>query len=230
MSLPPVIRMDNVSRHYSLGKTDVTAVNNVDLNIQNGEFLVLAGPSGSGKTTLLNMMGLIDKPTSGKVWLDGEDTTPRSLNNLTAYRRDKIGYIFQTFNLIPVLSVYENIEFPLILSGVSREERRKRVDDAMEKVGLQNRKKHRPRELSGGQCQRVSIARAIVKNPGLILADEPTANLDSATGLEILGLIQRLHEDEGITFIFSSHDPRIIAKGKRVVYLRDGTIEAVEDK
>jgi putative ABC transport system ATP-binding protein len=230
MSLPPVIRMDNVSRHYSLGKTDVAAVKNVDLDIQNGEFLVLAGPSGSGKTTLLNMMGLIDKPTSGRVWLDGEDTTPRSLNHLTAYRRDKIGYIFQTFNLIPVLSVYENIEFPLILSGVSRDERRKRVDDAMGKVGLQSRKKHRPRELSGGECQRVSIARAIVKNPGLIIADEPTANLDSATGLKILGLIQRLHEDDGITFIFSSHDPRIIDKGKRIVRLRDGAIEGVEEK
>ncbi len=222
--------LDRISRQYRLGETDILALKDVTLDIHGGDFMVIAGPSGSGKTTLLNLIGLIDKPTSGQVLVSGEDTTAKSLNSLFRHRRDKIGYIFQTFNLIPVLNVYENIEYPLILKGISASQRREKVMAAMDKVRLSNRKKHKPRELSGGERQRVSIARAIVKAPELVLADEPTANLDSVTGVEILRLMQRLHEEEKTTFAFSSHDPIIIAMGKRVVRLRDGEVETVETR
>lgn len=226
----PVVNMDRVSRQYRLGEADILALKNVTLDILCRDFVVIAGPSGSGKTTLLNLIGLIDKPTSGQILMDGEDTTPKSLNSLFRYRRDKIGYVFQTFNLIPVLNVYENVEYPLILKGFSASQRREKVEQAMHKVGLSDRRKHKPRELSGGERQRVSIARAIVKAPELVLADEPTANLDSVTGVEILKLMQRLHQEDNTTFIFSSHDPRIIAMGKRVVRLRDGEVENIETR
>jgi len=220
----PVVRLAGVSRRYRLGRTEVPALTGISLDVAAGEFLVLAGPSGSGKTTLLNLIGLIDKPTAGSVWLDGEDTALQSLNALAARRRDRIGYIFQTFNLVPVLSVYENVEYPLLLQGLPHRERRERVVRALETVGLAGRMRHRPRELSGGEQQRVSIARAVVKEPGLVLADEPTANLDSATGRRILDLMLGLHEEAGVTFVFSSHDPRIIDLGRRIVRLRDGRI------
>jgi putative ABC transport system ATP-binding protein len=226
----PVVNMNGVGRQYRLGEADILALKNVTLDIHCGDFMVIAGPSGSGKTTLLNLIGLIDKPTSGQILLDGKDTTPKSLNSLFRYRRDRIGYVFQTFNLIPVLNVYENIEYPLILKGVSASQRREKVEQAMHKVGLSSRRKHKPRELSGGERQRVSVARAIVKAPELVLADEPTANLDSATGVDILRLMQRLHLEDNTTFVFSSHDPRIIAMGKRVVRLRDGEVETVETR
>jgi len=220
----PVVRLSAVSRRYRLGRTEVPALTEVSLDVAAGDFLVLAGPSGSGKTTLLNLVGLIDKPDAGSIWLDGEDTSRHSLSALAARRRDRIGFVFQTFNLVPVLSVFENVEYPLILRGLPRRERRERVVLALEKVGLAGRMGHRPRELSGGEQQRVSIARAVVKEPGLVLADEPTANLDSATGRCILDLMLDLHEEGGVTFIFSSHDPRIIELGRRVVRLRDGRI------
>jgi putative ABC transport system ATP-binding protein len=220
-----VARLVGVSRRYRLGKTEVPALTDISLDIGANDFLVLAGPSGSGKTTLLNLIGLIDKPSAGAVWVNGQDTTPQSLNSLASLRRDRIGYIFQTFNLVPVLSIFENVEYPLILREVPRAERRKLVERALDMVGLAGRMRHRPRELSGGEQQRASIARAIVKKPGIVLADEPTANLDSATGLRILELMRTLHRQEGVTFIFSSHDPRIIAMGLRVVRLRDGRID-----
>lgn len=222
----PVIRLENVSRHYRLGKAQITAIRNVSLDINRKDFVVIAGPSGSGKTTLLNLVGLIDRPSAGTVVLDEVDTSEKSLNGLFRYRRDKIGYIFQTFNLIPVLSVYENVEYPLILQGVSRPQRKQLVSETLQKVGLFDRRKHKPRELSGGERQRTSIARAVVKKPEIVLADEPTANLDSKTGVEVLELMQNLHWHEGITFIFSSHDFRIIEMGKRVIRLRDGEIES----
>ena len=221
----PAVRLDGVSRRYRLGKTEVPALTDISLDVEARDFLVLAGPSGSGKTTLLNLIGLIDKPTAGSVWLDGEDTTPRSLNALAAFRRDRIGYIFQTFNLAPVLTVFENVEYPLILRGVARRERRDLVERALLKVGLAERMRHRPGELSGGEQQRVSIARAVVKRPAIVLADEPTANLDSAAGRRILELMLALYDDEGVTFVFSSHDPRIVALGRRVIRLRDGRID-----
>lgn len=226
----PVVNMDRVSRQYRLGEADILALKNITLDIHCGDFMVIAGPSGSGKTTLLNLIGLIDKPTSGQVLMSGEDTTAKSLNSLFRHRRDKIGYIFQTFNLIPVLNVYENIEYPLILKGFPGPQRREKVMEAMDKVGLSDRRKHKPRELSGGERQRVSIARAVVKAPELVLADEPTANLDSVTGVEILRLMQRLHEEDNTTFVFSSHDPRIIAMSKRIVRLRDGEVETIETR
>lgn len=226
----PVAKLVRVGRQYRLGEVEIAALKNVTLDILGRDFLVIAGPSGSGKTTLLNLIGLIDKPTSGQILIDGQDTTPKSLNSLFRYRRDKIGYIFQTFNLIPVLNVYENIEYPLILKGVSASQRWEKVEQAMHKVGLSGRRKHKSRELSGGERQRVSIARAIVKAPELVLADEPTANLDSVTGVEILRLMQRLHQEDNTTFVFSSHDPRIIAMAKRVVRLRDGEVEDIETR
>jgi len=225
----PIAALVGVSKEYDMGKIKVRALRGVDLTVIPGEFLVLAGPSGSGKTTILNLLGLIDKPDSGGVFFNGEDTVPFVLNALAPARRDSIGYIFQTFNLIPVLSVFENVEYPLILQRVPAGERRRRVDAALEKVGLGGRRKHRPSELSGGERQRTSIARAIVKEPAFILADEPTANLDSETGAAVLDLMRRLNADEGTTFVFSSHDPRIISLGRRVVHLRDGAVERVEE-
>lgn len=225
----PLAVLDGVSKEYGLGKIKVRALRHIDLIVYPGEFLVLAGPSGSGKTTLLNLLGLIDKPDSGRVIFNGEDMGPLGLNRLAPARRDSIGYIFQSFNLIPVLSVFENVEYPLILQRVPGSERRRRVNAALQKVGLADRRKHRPSELSGGERQRTSIARAIVKEPAFVLADEPTANLDSETGAAVLDLMQHLNADEGATFVFSSHDPQIIEMGRRVVRLRDGAVERMEE-
>ncbi|MBN2206958.1 MAG: ABC transporter ATP-binding protein [Candidatus Aminicenantes bacterium] len=221
--------MRAVSKDYRLGKATVAALRDVDLEVRPGDFTVLAGPSGSGKTTLLNLAGLIDEPTDGAVRFDGEDTVRCGAGRLSGLRRDRIGFIFQMFNLVPVLSLFENVEYPLILAGCPRAERRRRVRDALSKVGLGDRFRHRPSELSGGERQRAAIARAVVKAPALVLADEPTANLDSANGAAVLGLMERLNREDGVTFLFSSHDPRIIAAGRRVVRLRDGRVESVED-
>ncbi|MBN1271954.1 MAG: ABC transporter ATP-binding protein [Candidatus Aminicenantes bacterium] len=224
-----LIRLQNVCRSYRLGKTVVPALREVALEIGSKDFCVIAGPSGSGKTSLLNLAGLVDKPDKGKIWWDGRDITPCSLNSLFRMRRDRIGYIFQTFNLIPVLSVFENVEYPLLLCRIHRKKRREIVDAVLEEVGLYERKKHKPKELSGGERQRVSIARAVVKNPDVVLADEPTANLDSVTGKKILDLMFSLHLEKGIAFVFSSHDPRIFGMGKKLVRLRDGIVENIEE-
>ncbi len=197
---------------------------NVDLDILENDFLVIAGPSGSGKTTLLNILGLIDSPSNGELWFGDKNLAEDHQNGLYRYRRDHLGYIFQTFNLIPVMNVYENVEYPLILKKISHGNRKTIVEDVLHKVGLSDRKKHKPNELSGGQRQRISIARAIVKKPAIVLADETTANLDSKTGAEIIDLMEKLNQKEKITFVFSSHDPKIIEKGNRVVHLQDGKI------
>jgi len=218
------IKVESLSKEYLLGKTLIPALQDISLTIEKQDFLVIAGSSGSGKTTLLNIIGLIDNPTSGEVWFGTNEVSSVSLNSLFSFRRDRLGYIFQTFNLIPVMSVYENVEYPLILQKVHKKSRQERVEQVLDKVGLGERKNHKPRELSGGQRQRVSIARAIVKNPDMVLADEPTANLDSKTGVEIVELMQKLNEDEGITFLFSSHDPTIIDQGKTIIFLQDGKI------
>jgi len=220
----PIVKMKNICKDYTLGKTKIQALKNIDLEIVENDFLVIAGPSGSGKTTLLNILGLIDFPSSGELWFDNQQLSQRSHNGLYRYRRDYLGFIFQTFNLIPELNVYENVEYPLILKRISSRNRRQIVADVLDKVGLLERKKHRPNELSGGQRQRVAIARAIVKKPKMVLADEPTANLDSRTGIEIIALMEKLNRNEKITFVFSSHDPRIIERGSRVVHLHDGEI------
>jgi len=228
MSAPALIHMEGVSKDYALGKTVVHALQDIELSIASGEFTVIAGSSGSGKTTLLNLIGLIDTCDTGRLRLghleiDGD---PASLARL---RRDRLGYIFQTFNLIPVMNVYENVAYPLILQKVPTRERRERVEEMLAAVGLHDRQRHKPRELSGGQRQRVAIARALVKHPDLVLADEPTANLDSATGEEVLNLMQRLHRRLNTTFLFSSHDPMVIAKATRVIRLHDGMIASKEE-
>jgi len=222
-----MVKLEGLCKDYCLGKTFIPALKDISFHVKKSDFLVIAGPSGSGKTTVLNIVGLIDKPTSGRVWFASDDVTDKSMSRLFPLRRDRLGYIFQTFNLIPVLSVYENVEYPLILKNMPRNERKNRVEEILKRVGLIDRRNHKPRELSGGQRQRVSIARAVVKRPDIVLADEPTANLDSKTGGEIIELMQSLNDEDSITFIFSSHDPEIIGKGKRVVTLHDGEIQDV---
>jgi putative ABC transport system ATP-binding protein len=222
--MEPLIQLTNLQKFYRLGRVDVRALQDVTLDIEAGELVALAGPSGSGKTTLLNIIGCVDKPTSGRVSLGGKDVTDVPLHALALDRRDAIGYVFQTFNLIPVLSAFENVEFPLLLKGVRRGERQQRVTQWLERVGLADKAKNRPDQLSGGQRQRVAIARAMVGEPKLILADEPTANLDSETGAQILELMQRLNAETGRTFVFATHDPAVMARASRIVSLRDGAV------
>ena len=223
----PVVELKGVKKEYMLGQTRVEALRGVDLSIERGEFLAIAGPSGSGKSTMLNMFGCIDKPTEGSVKIDGTEIEGLSDKELTRYRREKIGFIFQSFNLIPVLNVYENIEFPLLLRRqLSKKERERIVMRFIEEVGLGDRMKNKPYELSGGQRQRVAIARALVTNPLIVLADEPTANLDSETGIKIVELMRTINEEEKTTFIFSTHDAHIMGKARRVVKVLDGSIVA----
>ena len=220
----PVVRVQDVSKEYQLGKTTILALKRVSLEVHRGEFLCVAGPSGSGKTTLLNMIGCLDKPTSGRVEIEGREATSLPRDELARLRRQKIGFIFQTFSLIPVLSAYENVEFPLILRGDHAKHDRERVWQILQAVGLEEVARHRPDELSGGQQQRVAIARALVTDPALILADEPTANLDSETGKAIIDLMHRLSCEQGTTFIFSTHDLKIMERADRVMHLKDGSI------
>lgn len=230
MTAQNILKMEGVSKNYRLGKTVIPALKDIFFEIFKGDLVVFAGASGSGKTTLLNIIGLLDKPSSGEIWLDSENISSRSLESLYTYRRDNLGFIFQTFNLIPVLNVFENIEYPLILKNIFYKKRKELVNNILEKAGLYERRKHRPNELSGGERQRVSIARAVVKNPKVVLADEPTANLDSVTGMEIIELMEKLNTEDGTTFIFSSHDPKIIDRGRRVVNLRDGEIKGIKER
>jgi putative ABC transport system ATP-binding protein len=222
--MKPVIVVERVSKSYHLDRTEVRALRELDITIAEGEFTALAGPSGSGKTTLLNIIGCIDKPDQGRLILDGVDVTARSLNSLASVRRERLGYIFQSFNLIPVLTAYENVEYPLLLTAMPGAERRKRVETLLERVGLADKRKNKPGQLSGGERQRVAIARALVSGPAAVLADEPTANLDSVTSAEILDLMQELNRERGVVFLFSTHDPRIVSKARRVVRLLDGKI------
>ncbi len=221
------IRIRGLSKSYRLGATTVHALKEVDLDIEGGSFLCVAGPSGSGKTTLLNMIGLVDEPSAGTVNVAGSDVQALADRDATRYRSRTLGFIFQTFNLLPVLSVYENIRLPLILHReLHKDEKHERVMDLAGAVGLEKHLKRKPAELSGGQRQRVAIARALVTRPRIVLADEPTANLDSATGEGVLSLMEDINASRGTTFIFSSHDPSIMERAKRVVRLRDGRIEA----
>ncbi|MCI0694368.1 ABC transporter ATP-binding protein [candidate division KSB1 bacterium] len=221
----PVVELHEVQKTYRLGKAEVPALRGISLAIVPGEFVAIAGPSGSGKTSALNLIGCIDKPTAGRIIFEEEDITEISLPALAATRREKLGFIFQTFNLIPVLNAYENVEYPLLLQHFSTLERKQRVMRALEQVGIADRAKHKPNELSGGQRQRVAIARALVGDPRVVLADEPTANLDSVTAGEIIALMRRLNQEQGVTFIFSTHDPRIMQAAARLVHLRDGRID-----
>lgn len=223
--MPPIVAISDVIKEYPLGNLRVRALHGVDLTIDKGEFTVIAGPSGSGKTTLLNLIGCVDVPTQGSVSVDGEQTEHMDDRALTNLRLHKIGFIFQSFNLINVLDVRQNVEFPLLLQGGLRDdERKKRVEAMIEKVGLSKHIEHRPNELSGGQRQRVAIARALVSRPAIVLADEPTANLDSVTGNAIIQLMKDLNREEQTTFIFSTHDHNVMEQARRIVRIADGRI------
>jgi putative ABC transport system ATP-binding protein len=217
-----VVQALDVSRVYALGEHKHQALNKVSLEVEPQDFCAIAGPSGSGKSTLLNILGCLERPTSGEVLIEGVSTKQLTVNQLADFRAQKLGFVFQTFNLVPTLSALENVEYPLLLLNISASERRKIAQEALRKVGLEKFFKNRPSQLSGGQRQRVAIARAIVKKPLLILADEPTANLDRNTATEILDLMQRLNSDEKMTFVFSSHDPLVLKRATHVSYLVDG--------
>ncbi len=222
---PPIVELKGVHKVYKLGKVEVPALKGIDLTISSGEFAVIAGPSGSGKTTLLNLIGCVDVATRGAVNVDGHDTATLSESKLTRLRLDRLGFIFQSFNLVGVLDAFDNVEFPLLLQGnLTKAERRARVEAIMDSVGLRDTMRHRPNELSGGQRQRVAIARALVTRPRIVMADEPTANLDSTTGHQIIDVMKRLNHDEGTTFIFSTHDPKVMAQADRSIELIDGRI------
>jgi len=225
-----IVSIQNATKDYRLGKVVVPALRGVSLEVSQGAFLSIAGPSGSGKTTLLNLIGCVDTATTGTVEVAGHDTAKLSERELTRLRLDTIGFIFQSFNLVGVLDVYRNVELPLLLQNkLSATERSKRVLALLERVGLQEHTRHRPNELSGGQRQRVAIARALVTRPGLVLADEPTANLDSVTGENILDLMKELNRTEKTTFIFSTHDARVMAHASSLVRLADGKMAEAGD-
>ncbi len=220
----PIIQLDDVRKTYRQGKLDVEALRGVDLEIAAGEFMALCGPSGSGKTTLLNLVGALDQPTSGRLRLDGHELGTMNRKQLSELRRDRIGFVFQSYNLMPVLSAYENAEMVLWVQGVDDATRRTRVMELLAEVGLEGLEHRRPNELSGGQQQRVAIARAIASNPAVVLADEPTANVDSETAANLLDLMERLNRERGVTFVFSTHDPRVMERAHRIVRLVDGQV------
>jgi putative ABC transport system ATP-binding protein len=224
-----VTKTENVTRTFKIGKVETRALRGVSLTIENGEFTALVGPSGSGKTTLLQLIGCLDQPTSGHVYVNGKDVSRLNRNQRADVRRGSIGFIFQFFALIPTLTAYENIEMPLFLIGQGAAERRKRVTDLLESVGLADRARHRPDQLSGGEQQRVAIARALAPKPSLILADEPTANLDTPNGKQVMETMTRLNQETGVTFVFATHDPRVIKYARRVITLRDGLVIANAD-
>ena len=229
MNSTPIVSIVDVRKEYILGKTVVPALQNVSLTVYPGDFISIAGPSGSGKTTLLNLIGCVDIATSGQVLIDGQDTSLLSDRELTNLRLNTLGFIFQSFNLVAVLSVFQNVEFPLLLQNkLSTAERKKRIDELLEKVGLASHSRHRPGELSGGQRQRVAVARALVTRPKIVLADEPTANLDSKTGENIIDLMKEMNRLEKTTFIFSTHDAKVMAHANSIVRLADGRITGTE--
>jgi len=225
-----IVKLENVKKTYPLGKTEVHAVKGVSVEICKGDFISIAGPSGSGKSTILNMIGCIDTPTEGTVSIEDKVTSGMSDREITNLRHQVIGFIFQSFNLIPVLNVYENVEFPLLLGKerMAKKEKQEWIDFLIEEVGLSDWKKHKPNELSGGQRQRVAIARALVTKPRIVLADEPTANLDSATGQSIIALMKKVNSDLDTTFIFSTHDHTIVSIADHVIRLKDGLVESEE--
>jgi putative ABC transport system ATP-binding protein len=223
---PPLLEALGLTKTYRLGDTRIPALRRINLVVARGEFLVVAGPSGSGKTTLFNLLGTLDEPDAGQVFFNGKDLAAHSAAEKTLLRRRSLGFVFQTFNLVPVLSAYENVEYPLWIDGVGAAERRERVVQALAAVALSDRMGHRPDHLSGGERQRVSLARALVHDPLVVLADEPTANLDSKTGGAIVDLLARLNAERGTTFLLATHDPAIIERAPRTVRLTDGEVVA----
>lgn len=219
-----VTRVESATRIYKIGKIETQALRGVSISIENGEFTALVGPSGSGKTTLLQMIGCLDQPTSGKVFINGQDVTGLNRNQRADLRRGTIGFIFQFFALIPTLNAYENIEMPLLLDHQNPADRKARITELLAAVALSDRAHHRPDQLSGGEQQRVAIARALATRPTLVLADEPTANLDTKNGEQVMEIMTRLNQETGVTFVFATHDPRVIKYARRVVTLRDGLV------
>ena len=225
MSNETLIRIRELTRTYEMGTETVRALNRVDADIDRNEFVAIMGPSGSGKSTLMNLLGCLDTPTSGEYWLNGTEVSRLHDDELARIRNREIGFVFQTFNLLPRADALHNVELPLIYAGVSAGARRKRATSALARVGLSDRMHHKPNELSGGQCQRVAIARALVNEPSILLADEPTGNLDSTTSAEIMEVIEHLH-DQGQTVLIVTHEPDIAGHARRVITLRDGIIHS----
>ena len=223
-----LIKLRDITKVYQLGDVEVHALRGVDLGIEDGEFVSIMGPSGSGKSTLMNIIGCLDQPTSGRYWLDETDVSQLNDDRLAEIRNRKIGFVFQTFNLLSRTTAFQNVTLPLIYAGVGARERRERSKAALEAVGLGDRLGHRPNELSGGQQQRVAIARALVSEPAIILADEPTGNLDTKSGEEIMRIFKELNGERGITVVFVTHDPEIAEQTRRIVFIRDGLIESDE--
>jgi len=221
-----IIKAEHLEKTYEDNGIPVRAIRDLDLVVNKGDFLVIAGPSGSGKTTLLNLLGALDVPTSGTVYFEGEELGKKRESELSSLRLHKLGFIFQAYNLIPVLTALENIEFTMTLLGVMEQERKERALRLMRELGIEELSEKRPNEMSGGQQQRVAVARAIVTNPSVVLADEPTANLDSLTGASLLDMMQQMNLERNITFVFSSHDPQVIGRGRRLILLKDGRIES----
>jgi putative ABC transport system ATP-binding protein len=223
-----IVKLEGVTKVYRQGSVDVHALRGLDLGVERGEFTAVCGPSGSGKTTLLNLVGALDRPSSGRVIVEGRDLAAMSRSGLSRVRRDRIGFVFQAYNLVPVLTALENAEIVLALQGVSAARRRERVLALLAEVGLEGLEDRRPDQLSGGQQQRVAIARAIASDPAVVLADEPTANVDSETADRLLGIMEKLNRERRATFIFSTHDPRVMERARRVVRLVDGRVERDE--
>jgi putative ABC transport system ATP-binding protein len=225
MSATPVVRFREVFKTYDEDGLQVQAIRGVSFEVPKGRFSMIVGPSGSGKTTLLNLIGCIDRPTSGALEVCGEEVARLSDDQVTDFRSRNIAFVFQAFNLFPVLTAYENVEYPLLLLGVPSAERRARTLEMLDAVGLADHRDHRPNQLSGGQRQRVAIARALVKHPALVLADEPTANLDTRTGAEIISLLREVQREHSVSFVFSTHDPQLISHAEDTFAIRDGLLE-----
>ena len=219
-----IVSVRGAARDYQQGELTVRALRGVDLDISEGEFTVLMGPSGSGKTTLLNLIGGLDEPSGGSIVVDGSDLAQMTSSQRSKLRLRRLGFVFQSYNLIPVLSAYENVEFVLLMAGMEAAERDRRVLQTLKDVGLEGMESRRPNQLSGGQQQRVAVARAIASRPALVLADEPTANLDSKTGHALIELMRRLNDEQGVTFVFATHDPKVMESARRIVTLEDGQI------
>ena len=226
----PLIKIEEITKVYQMGDVKVHALRGVSLAIGEGEFVAIMGPSGSGKSTLMNIVGCLDQPTDGRYWLDGTDVGKLNDNSLADIRNSKIGFVFQTFNLLARTTAFQNVTLPLIYGGLGSRQRRERARAALEAVGLGDRMDHRPNELSGGQQQRVAIARALVSEPAIILADEPTGNLDTRSGEEIMRILYDLNKDRGITVVFVTHDPEIAEQTRRIIRIRDGLIESDESQ
>lgn len=223
-----IIKVEKASKIYKDNGIAVEALKEIDLTINKGEFLVIAGPSGSGKTTLLNLLGSLDVPSTGRIYLEGDDLSKKNKKELAQMRLSKLGFVFQAYNLIPVLTAIENIEFPMMLKGIPEKERRQKALSIMKELGIDELANKKPNQMSGGQQQRVAVARAIVNEPLIILADEPTANLDSISADNLLDLMERMNKEKNITFVFSSHDQQVIERGRRLITLKDGYI--IDDK